>query len=92
MKHLVFTLCIFFILINAVASAEIYKCVGSDGKIFFTDNPPQNAQCKNSSGEDADTSQQQHPGDKDQQTNQSNDAKGQTDQAKKLMKIPRWGY
>lgn len=93
MKQIIFTLCIFFALMTVAGSAEIYKCVGENGKMFFTDNPPQDAKCKNSSGEDADTSQQsQQTVDNAQQTNQSDDSKSHTDQAKKLIKIPRLGY
>lgn len=93
MKQIIFTLCVFFAMITVANSGEIYNCVGKDGKVFFTDNPPQDAKCKSSSGEDSDTSQQsQQTVDNAQQTNQSDDSKSHTDQAKKLIKIPRLGY
>jgi hypothetical protein len=93
MKKMIFTLCVFFTIMAVANSAEIYNCVGKDGKIFFTDNPPQNAKCKNSAGEDADTNQQQQQtADETQQTNQNDESKSQTGQAKKLIKIPRLGY
>jgi len=93
MKLIIFTLCVFFALMTLADSAEIYQCIGENGKMFFTDNPPQNAKCKNSSGEDADTNQQQQQtGDENNQTNQRDESKSQTDRAKKLIKIPRLGY
>ncbi|KUG22134.1 hypothetical protein ASZ90_008104 [hydrocarbon metagenome] len=94
MKQIIFTLCVFFTMMTVANSAEIYNCVGNDGKIFFTDNPPQNAKCKYSAGEEADTSQQQQQqtADETQQTNQNDESKSQTGQAKKLIKIPRLSY
>ncbi|KQC09176.1 MAG: hypothetical protein APR62_02985 [Smithella sp. SDB] len=92
MKQTIFALCVFFTMITAANSAEIYNCVGKDGKIFFTDNPPQGAKCKNSEGEDVDTSQQQQTDDETQQTGNSDESENQTGQAKKLIKMPRLGY
>ena len=93
MKQIIFTLCVFFALMTVANSAEIYNCVGKDGKIFFTDNPPQDAKCKDSTGEDADTSQKQQKTDTEtQQTGQNDESKNPTGQAKKLIKIPRLGY
>jgi len=93
MKQIIFTSCLFFVMMTVANSAEIYNCVGKDGKFFFTDNPPQNAKCKNLAGEDADTSQQQQQtADEIQQTNQNDENKSQTEPAKKLIRIPRLGY
>lgn len=93
MKKIIFTLCVFFVLMTVANSAEIYTCVGKDGEIFFTDNPPQNAKCEISSGESADTSkQQQQPDDETQQPDQNDESKSQTGQAKKLIKVPRLSY
>lgn len=93
MKQFIFMLCVFFAIVTAADSAEIYTCVGKDGKIFFTDNPPQNAKCKNSAGEDTDTNQQQQQAaDEVQQTSQDDESKSQTKRAKKLINIPRLNY
>jgi len=72
-----------FAMITVADSAEIYNCVGKDGRIFLTDNPPQDAECKNSSGEDVNASQQRQTDDETQQTKQNDRSESQTRQAKK---------
>ncbi|KFO68444.1 hypothetical protein ER57_04095 [Smithella sp. SCADC] len=92
MKQIIFTLCVFFALITVADSAELYNCAGPDGNVFFTDNPPQDAKCKNTSGDDVNTSQQQQTEDEDKQTGQDDENKSQTGKIKKLIKIPRPSY
>lgn len=92
MKQIIFTLCVFFALITAANSAELYNCVGTDGNIFFTDNPPQDAKCKNTSGDDVNTSQQQQAEDEDKQTGPDDENRSQTGKIKKIIKIPRLNY
>jgi ribosomal protein L24E len=92
MKQIIFTLCIFFALITVANSSEIYKCVRKDGNIFFTDNPPQDAKCKSTAGDNENPSQQQQTDDKAQKTKQNDENKDDTGQIKKLIKIPRLSY
>jgi hypothetical protein len=92
MKQIIFTVCVFFALITAANSAELYNCVGADGNTFFTDNPPQDAKCKNTSGDDVNTSRQQQAEDEDKQTGPDDENKSQTGKIKKLIKIPRPSY
>ncbi len=92
MKQVIFALCVFFAMITVADSAEIYNCVGKDGRIFLTDNPPQDAECKNSSGEDVNASQQRQTDDETQQTKQNDRSESQTRQAKKIIKTPRPAY
>jgi hypothetical protein len=92
MKQIIFTLCVFFVLITLANSAEIYKCVSKDGNIIFTDNPPQDAKCKSPAGDDVNTSQPQQADDEAKQTRQDDENKNQTGKIKRLIKIPRLNY
>ena len=92
MKQIIFTVCVFFALITAANSEELYNCVGADGNTFFTDNPPQDAKCKNTSGDDVNTSRQQQAEDEDKQTGPDDENRSQTGKIKKLIKIPRLNY
>jgi hypothetical protein len=91
MKRIIFTLCIFFALAIAAYSAEFYNCVDKNGNAFITDNPPQDAKCKTSGGDDANTSQQK-TNDEDQQATQDDESKQQKKEVKRLIKAPRAGY
>lgn len=39
MKQMIFTLCMFFVLINSTYAGELYRCIDHNGNYVFTDSP-----------------------------------------------------
>ena len=56
MKIAIFTLCLFFTLINFANAGDIYNCIDRDGKSIFTDTPQDGMNCKSQNDNSIDTS------------------------------------
>lgn len=39
MKRMIFTLCMFFVLVNSTYAGELYRCIDHKGNYVFTDSP-----------------------------------------------------
>ena len=91
MTRILLILCV-FIALASLANAGFYHCVDKDGNTFLTDNPPQDAKCESSGGDNESTNQQQEGDVEIQQNNPDDKTTSPQEDIKRLKSIPRPGY
>jgi hypothetical protein len=98
MKRILSILFLFITLIMAANAAEFQKCVDKNGNPVITDNPPPDAKCESSAGDneaatqDNDSEKKQGNEIESDQANQKDKTSSQQAEIKRLKKIPRVSY
>ena len=99
MKQIFFTLLFFIFLVTSGYTATIYHCVDSQGNSIITDNPPPDAQCKSTKGDEESLAEKSEGANKRQQSDVEVQQEGQNDETtrqqeniKRLKKMPLGTY
>ena len=99
MKRIFFTLLFFVALVTAGYAADFYHCVDSQGNSIITDNPPSDAKCKSTEGDDESLAENPDSANKRQQSDVEVQQEGQNDETtrqqeniKRLKKMPLGTY